>query len=131
MNRCAQFLLALSLAAGAAAPAAAQGTIQRNFPHSALRGNVVFLTPPAITLNGRNTLTAPAFRVHGMNNLLVMTGQLVGAKAIVDYTTDLEGHLLEAWILTPAEIARQPWPTTAEQAAAWAFDPIAQTWTKP
>ena len=23
------------------------------------------------------------------------------------------------------------WPTTAADAAAWTFDPIAQTWTKP
>ena len=131
MNRCAQLLLALTLAAGAAAPAAAQGTIQRNFPQSALRGVVVFGTPPAIQLNGNVTQTAPAFRVHGFNNMLVMSTQLVGVKATIDYTTDLQGQIYEAWILTDAEAAKQPWPTTKDQAAAWTFDPIAQTWTKP
>lgn len=131
MNRCAQLLLALTLAAGAAAPAAAQGTIQRNFPQTALRGNIVFGTPPAISLNGQNTTTAPAFRVHGYNNMLVTSGQLVGTKATINYTTDIQGLVYEAWILTDAEAARQPWPTTRDQAAAWTFDPIAQTWTKP
>ncbi len=131
MNRCAQLLLALTLAAGAAAPAAAQGTIQRNFPQNALRGVVVFGVPPAIQLNGTVTQTAPAFRVHGYNNLLVTSAQLVGVKATIDYTTDVQGNVYEAWILTDAEAARQPWPTTKEQAAAWTFDPVAQTWTQP
>ncbi len=131
MNRCAQLLLALAFAAGAAAPAAAQGTVSRNFPQSALRGSVVFLTPPAIKLNGQATTTAPAFRVHGIDNLLVMTAQLANRQAIIDYTTDLEGKVTEAWILSPTEAAKLPWPTTKDQAAAWTFDPIAQTWTKP
>ena len=131
MNRCAQLLLALTLAAGAVAPAAAQGVIQRNFPQSALRGNVIFGTPPAITLNGLNTTTAAAFRIHGANNLLVLSGQLVGGTATINYTTDLEGKVYEAWILTPVEAAKQPWPATRDQAAAWTFDPVAQTWTKP
>jgi len=25
----------------------------------------------------------------------------------------------------------KPWPWTTAEAAAWTFDPIAQTWTKP
>ncbi len=131
MNRCAQLLLALTLAAGAAAPAAAQGTIQRNFPQTALRGNIVFGTPPAISLNGQNTLTAPAFRVHGYNNMLVTSAQLVGVTATINYTTDVQGLVYEAWILSDAEAAKQPWPATRDQAAAWTFDPVAQTWTKP
>lgn len=131
MNRCAQLLLALALVAGAAAPAAAQGTIQRNFPQSALRGNIIFLVPPAITLNGQNLTTAPAFRVHGSDNLLVLTARLVNSQAVIDYTTDAEGRISEAWILSPAEAAKTPWPATRAQAAAWSFDPAAQTWTKP
>ena len=131
MNRCAQLFLALTLTAGALAPAAAQGTIQRNFPQSALRGNVVFGTPPAIALNGQNTTTAPAFRIHGYNNMLVLSTQLVGVTATINYTTDLQGQVYEAWILTPAEAARQPWPATRDQATAWTFDAVAQTWTKP
>ncbi len=131
MNRCAQLLLALTLAAGAAAPAAAQGNLQRNFPQRALRGNIIFHTPPAITLNGLNLTTTPAFRVHGVDNLLVLTTQLVDSQAVINYTTDAEGRIFEAWILSPAEAAKQPWPATPQQAAAWTFDPVAQTWTTP
>jgi hypothetical protein len=155
MNRCAPFLLALALSGLASAqsssgmmtvvPGGSSKTatttttttslsdgqsIQRNFPQNALRGTIVFFAPPAIKLNGGNTRMAPAYRIHGTNNLLVMSAQLAGMKATVDYTTDLEGLVQEIWILTPAEAAKA-WPTSAAQAAAWSFDAIAQTWTKP
>jgi len=34
-------------------------------------------------------------------------------------------------ILTPQEAAKRPWPATPQQAEAWTFDPIAQTWSRP
>jgi hypothetical protein len=86
--------------------------------------------PPAILLNGVNTATAPTVRIHGLDNLIMMSGQLVGARAVVDYTTDMQGAIKEIWILSAIEQAKL-WPTTAADAAAWSFDPIAQTWTKP
>ena len=128
---------AANQAAQAAALAAAQNTqsdgqaLQRNFPQNALRGTILFGTPPFIQLNGQATQMATAYRVHGYNNLILMSGQLVGVQANVDYTTDVNGQVYEVWILTPAETAKQPWPTNPADAAAWAFDPIAQTWTKP
>jgi hypothetical protein len=157
MNRCAQLSLALAFAGTLAANAAVQGFVgptkspqatlivpatpdaparsdgqmlSRRFPQDALRGKIVFGVTPVITMNGVVTHMAPAYRIHGVNNLLVMSAQLQDAKAIVNYTTDVESHVLEVWILTPAEIAR-PWPVAREQAAAWTFDPVAQTWTKP
>jgi hypothetical protein len=133
MNRCAQLSLALafagSLAALAPAPAAAQA-LKRNFPANALRGKVVFGAPPVITMNGVVTRMAIGYHIHGVDNLLVMSAQLVGSTADVDYTTDVEGHVIEIWILSPSEVAK-PWPVAREQAAAMTFDPIAQTWTKP
>ena len=133
MNRCAQLSLALALAgtlaALAPAPAAAQA-MQRNFPQNALRGKIVFGAPPAIAMNGIATTLAPGYRVHGVDNLIVMTAQLVGGTATVDYTTDVEGHVYEVWILSPTEAAKL-WPVAREQAAAWKFDQFAQTWTKP
>ena len=136
MNRCAQLSLALAvagtLAALAPAPASAQDgqSLRRNFPQNALRGGIVFGTPPAILLNGANAQTAPTVRIHGLDNLIMMSGQLVGARAVVDYTTDVQGAIKEIWILSAFEQAKL-WPTTAADAAAWRFDPIAQTWTKP
>ena len=131
MNRCAQLFLALASAATLAAPAVAQGTVQRNFPQNALRGTIVFGNPPQIQLNGQSTNLAAAYRVHGLNNLIVMSTQLAGGSFIVDYTTDLQGQVYEVWLLSTAESAKLPWPATPAQAAAWTFDPIAQTWTKP
>jgi len=140
MNRCAQLSLAATVAATLAALAPAMASaqtvlsdgqaIQRNFPKEALRGSIVFFAPPAIKLNGTNTQMAPSYRIHGTDNLLIASAQLNGLKATVDYTVDLQGAVREVWILTPAEAAKA-WPTTAAQAAAWSFDAIAQTWTKP
>ena len=146
MNRCAQLLAALSLGVLASAQAAQTATVvypnqpvttatdgqalPRNFPQNALRGKIVFGAPPAITMNGVATNMAMGYRIHGQNNLLVMSAQLVGFTAAVDYTTDVEGHVYEVWILTGNEIARL-WPATRDQAAAWTFDPVAQAWTKP
>ncbi|HEY9023842.1 MAG TPA: hypothetical protein VIP05_06050 [Burkholderiaceae bacterium] len=155
MNRCAPFLLALALSGVASAQSSSEvmtvpvpgksttttttvtttstsdgQAVQRNFPKEALRGTIVFFAPPAIKLNDVNTQMAPAYRIHGTNNLLVMSAQLNGMKATVDYTTDVQGQVREVWILSPAEAAKT-WPTTAAQAAAWSFDAIAQTWTKP
>lgn len=132
MNRCASLVLALAAATLASAPACAQDnqSLQRNFPQKALRGSILFGNPPAIQLNGDTTQLAPAYRVHGYNNLIVMSTQLVGVKATVDYTTDVQGQVYEVWILTPSEAARL-WPSTPAEAAAWSFEPNTQTWTKP
>lgn len=134
MNRCAQLSLALAfvgtLAALAPASAAAQ-TVQRNFPQTALRGKIVFGTPPVITIDGNVAPMATGYRIHGLNNLLVMSSQLVGNSFVVDYTVDLQGQVYEIWLLSAAEAANKPWPRTKAEATAWTFDPIAQTWTKP
>jgi hypothetical protein len=126
MLRCASiFALALALAL----PAAAQ--VQRNFSNKALRGTVVFGTPPEVTLNGKPARLAPGARIRDQNNLLLMSGALVGGKAVVNYTTELEGMLLDVWILSPAEAARKPWPTTQKEAQTWQFNVDTQTWSKP
>jgi hypothetical protein len=125
MYRCALYALA---AACYIAPAAAQ---QRNFPPQALRGGLVILAPPEAVLNDQPARLAPGARIRGQNNMLQMSASLVGAKLLVHYTLDLQGHIRDVWILTPEEAARQPWPTTSGQAQAWSFDPVAQTWSKP
>jgi hypothetical protein len=122
MIRCA--LLATLLAT--ALPAAAQN--HRSFPSHALRGEIVVQQPPAVLLNGRPAQLAPGARVRNANNMLMLTGELAGARWIVHYTIDLQGSLLDVWVLNPAELARKPWPATPEQAQRWAFDPLAQVW---
>jgi hypothetical protein len=126
MHRCA---LPFALAAALALPAAAQ--MQRNFTDKALRGEVAFGAPPQVTLDGKPARLAPGARVRDANNLLVVPSALAGRRAVVNYTTELEGMLLDVWILTPAEAARKPWPRTQKQAQEWTFDFNAQTWTEP
>ena len=134
MNRCAPSLLALALAGALVtlAPASASAqAVHRNFPKNALRGKITFGVPPAIGLNGKAAPMSSGYRIHGLDNLLVMSAQLLNRTFTVDYTVDMNGQVYEIWLLSEAEAAKSPWPATAEQAAAWTFDPIAQTWTKP
>ncbi|MBL8286711.1 MAG: hypothetical protein JNL85_01895 [Rubrivivax sp.] len=104
----------------------------RSFPAAALRGEIVVVQPPELLLNGQPARLAPGARIRGENNLLIVSGALAThQRLVVHYTFDREGQLGEVWILTAAERARLPWPATREQAAAWTFDPIGQTWTRP
>jgi hypothetical protein len=129
MNRCAALLSLAALLLASALPAAAQA--QRNFPANALRGELVIQQPPEAMLNGRAARLAPGARIRGTDNLLQMSGALAGQKLPVHYTLDNAGLLLDVWVLTPAELARRPWPTTPQQAREWIFDPVAQVWSRP
>ena len=124
MLRC----VAASLIIACVLPAFAQ---QRPFPANALRGELAVEQPPAVLLNGQPARLAPGARIRGENNLMVVSGALAGRKWLVHYTVDPYGLLLDVWVLTPEERARRPWPTTPAEAAAWRFDPGAQTWSRP
>ncbi len=125
MLRC--VLLAAALAC--ALPAAAQ--VQRNFPATALRGTLAITQPPEVLLNGAPARPAPGARRRGPPHHRGGGGGRVGRRVGGDYTVDIAGLVIDVWLLTPQEAARQPWPTTAAQAAAWRFDPMAQTWSRP
>ena len=110
-------------------PAAAQ--VQRNFPQNALRGAVVFGIFPEIVLNGNLARLSPGTRIRKDDNMIAVPSAMLGGPFLVNYTIDFGGTVKDVWVLTPAEAAVQPWPTTPEQAQAWSFDPVAQVWTKP
>ena len=142
MTRCAlpaapaRRALFLSLAAGSAFAAllsaqAALAQATRNFPGTALRGALVVTQAPEILLNGQPARLAPGARIRGADNMLQMSGTLTGQRLLVHYTRDTVGQVLDVWVLTPAEAARRPWPSTAEQAATWVFNADAQSWTAP
>jgi hypothetical protein len=130
MLRCAALATLVSLSL-VTPPAVAQVDPGRNFPATALRGTIVVQQPPELLLNGKPARLAPGARIRGVDNMMLLQGALAGQRLEVHYTRDLTGALLEVWILTPTERARQPWPTSPEQAATWSFDPVAQTWTRP
>jgi hypothetical protein len=110
---------------------AASAQVQRNFPPTALRGELVVLAPPEITLNGGPSRLSPGSRIRAQDNMLQMSGALVGRKLAVNYTLDLTGMVHEVWILRPEEVRMRPWPRTPTEAATWSFDPVAQVWSKP
>ena len=127
MNRCALMLSAVlctaSLTAAAQAP--------RNFPATALRGELVVTAPPEVLLNKKPARLAPGSRLRGMDNMLILSGAAVSQRLLVNYTLDLHGNVMDVWVLTPAEAARKPWPGSPQEAATWSFNADQQTWTKP
>lgn len=131
LPRCAALaLLAVALLAPCG-PAAAQAAVHRTFPATALRGELVLGTLPEASLNGAPARLAPGARIRGADNLLQLPVALAGQRLLVHYTLEpTTGLVLDVWILNPTERAREPWPTTPEQALAWRFDPSAQTWTR-
>ena len=129
MRRCAPALALAGLLFSWTVPAAAQAP--RNFSASTLRGELVITAPPEVLLNKKAARLAPGSRLRGQDNMLLMTGAAINQRLLVHYTRDLNGNILDVWILTPAEAARKPWPGTPEEAAAWIFDAGQQSWTKP
>jgi hypothetical protein len=105
--------------------------LARPFPPEALRGELVVMAPPEVLLNQSPQRLAPGARIRDGANRLVLSGSLAGQKLLVHYTRFPDGQLRDVWLLTAAEAARQPWPRTPAEAAAWRFDPPSQTWTKP
>jgi hypothetical protein len=130
MPRCVLLKALLATAVAGLLPATASAQMARPFPATALRGALVVVQPPEITMNGEPARLSPGSRIRGPNNLLQMSGALVGQNLLVHYTIDPLGLVHDVWILTPDEAARKPWPSTPEQAQRWLFNPAEQAWTR-
>jgi hypothetical protein len=136
MTRCLLSLVVLTSVFAAALPLSAQAASStqtypaRLLPPQSLRGELVVTAPPQALLNGQSVQLAPGARIRGQNNMMVMSGQAIGQKLVVNYTADTYGLVMDVWILRPEELERR-WPKTPEEAAKWRFDPQTQTWTKP
>ena len=121
MNRCAtrwmNALLVATLPLLACLPALAQlETVKpfaRDFPKSAMRGEMVALTHPLITINGKSERLSPGARIHDTNQHLVMSGQLVGNNFLVNYLRDGNGHIHQVWILNSEEAKEKRAGSTA------------------
>ena len=116
-------------------PRAAVGRSAPLSDHPALRGRIVFTSPPDIELNGDPARLSPGVRIHNFNNMMIMTGAVAGSdhKYVVDYTVESTGLDLRGLVADDGRgRTYRPWPrNTTAQAAAWTFDYMAQTWTKP
>jgi hypothetical protein len=100
-------LLTLALLAFGLSPAAHAQTLTRQFPASALRGKLVVLQPPMVTLDGIAAQLSPGARIRNTNNTLVMSGALVNQEVVVNYQRDGQGLVHEVWILTAVEAAQK------------------------
>jgi hypothetical protein len=131
MYRCTQFLLPTAVAASLLGMVcSAQAQTHRPFPAYALRGEMVVLQTPDISLNGKPARLAPGARVRGDTNLLQQPASLSGEKLVVHYTLDPTGLLMDVWVLNPVELANKPWPSSPQEAQNWSFDQASQTWIK-
>jgi hypothetical protein len=98
--------LILSISLGWLAPASAQDAV-RQFPAAARRATLEVTTPPNLLLNGLPERLSPGARIKDPNNLLVLSGNLVGQRLIVNYLRNPQGLVHEVWILNPTEAQQQ------------------------
>ena len=85
--------------------------MQRQFPPAAKRAVLEVTAPPEVLLNGAPARLSPGARIHGLTNTLVMSGQMVGQRLVVNYLRDTQGLVHQVWILSDAE-AQQKRPGT-------------------
>ncbi len=124
----------LGLVATIATPLDAQAQIvpgHRYFPQRALRGELIVGVAPDVTLNGKAARLAPGSRIRDAVDMLATPGALYNQKLTVLYTTDMNGLIMDVWVLNAVELANKTWPTSAEQAAKLVFDQPSQVWRKP
>ena len=137
MFRCAIAITTFALALVFVGQANAQYTpsvqyVKRHFTANALRGEILFMPPPEVQLNGQVVRMAPGGRIRNDQNMMALSGSVVGKQFIVNYTTDdTSGMIKDIWILDELEAAKTPWPRTLEEARAWQFDFAGQRWIRP
>lgn len=104
-------LVLLGLGWSQAAPAQ---TLKRTFPPTALRGNLVVVQPPMVSLDGRPAQLSPGARIRNTNNALVLSASLVNQELLVNYVRDGLGLVHEVWILNAVEAAEKR-PTASDR----------------
>ena len=118
MNRCAPHLMAALLLAASSSlvstpvnaqtdPAGDTPPRVRQFPKTALRGDMVVLAPPVISMDGKADRLSVGARIRDANNHLALSGPLVNQKLVVNYLRDNAGQVHEVWILNREEAKEQ------------------------
>ena len=115
MNRCINFLMAALVLLGilaSLAPLSANAQTEevasniRQFPKTAVRGELVVYMAPEITMDGKTDRLSPAVRIRDSNNNLILSANLTSQKLLVNYVRDNTGLVHQVWILNRDE-ARQ------------------------
>lgn len=122
MNRCFAFplsasrrtaLLTLALLGLGFSQATHAQDLKRQFPPAALRGTLVVVQPPIVSLDGRPAQLSPGSRIRNTNNALVLSASLVNQELVVNYLRDGQGLVHEVWILNAVEAAEKR-PTASD-----------------
>jgi hypothetical protein len=79
----------------------------RSFPAQALRGELVVIQSPAVSMNGQSDRLSPGARIRDTSNRLVLPAVMTGQTLTVNYTRESYGLIHEVWILTDAEKAEK------------------------
>jgi hypothetical protein len=95
------FLFALAFALSAL-PASAE---PRKFPPNTRLGTLEIVVFPKARLDGKDVTLAPGTRIHDRSDLLALPATVKGPVTVL-YRTDSLGQVIEAWILTPEELAK-------------------------
>ena len=108
MNRCKTLLGVAILAAASffSIPGQAQTSQNgvREFPKAAMRGKLVVIAPPDISMNGKVDRLSPGSRIRDTQSHIVMSASIVGSEFNVNYTRDAAGLVHDVWILNAAEV---------------------------
>ncbi len=75
----------------------------REFPKAALRGELMVLMTPEITLDGKPERLAPGVRILDPQNQLVLSATLTQQPLLVNYLRDNTGQVQQVWLLSSEE----------------------------
>jgi hypothetical protein len=115
MNRCTPRLAALLMMLAASTglmglpalaqtdPAEAVKPNIRKFPPKAVRGEMVVVAPPVISMDGKQDRLSVGARIRDINNNFVLSGPFLNQKLVVNYVRNNTGEVHEVWILNPEE----------------------------
>jgi len=81
----------------------------RQFPAKAVRGEMVVLAPPVISMDGRQDRLSVGARIRDANNHFTLSTPLLNKPLLVNYVRDNTGLVQEVWILN-AEEAKEKRP---------------------
>ena len=81
----------------------------RQFPAKALRGEMVVLAPPVISMDGKRDRLSVGARIRDANNHFTLSTPLLNKPLVVNYVRDNTGLVQEVWILN-AEEAKEKRP---------------------
>ena len=84
---------------------------ERNFPQTAMRGDMKAFEYPAMKIGERAYRLSPGSRIYNRQNLIIMPVAVQNTPTPIMYMLDTRGDLSQVWLLTPTEALLHP-PTS-------------------